>query len=308
MRVQDRRRWLPALFALIAAGCASAPGTPSAPVAVTPRDMASLTYTGILEQPVTLTDGLYEGAPYQAGAAARPRVALVRDLVIRGDLDGDGVEDAAAILTASTGGSGSFVYVAAASGATGQPRNVGTVLLGDRVDIRAFEIDGGNIRLRILEAGPGDAACCPMHQVVRVLGVGNGALLPLARIERGRLTPASLAGTRWKLTHFDIGDPAPAGPEVTLEFGENGDFGGGSGCNRYMGQLKAGESGQLEVGPVAGTRMACEGPAMTVEDRYLKLVGGIHQLGFYNTRLALTYHTDETAGVLLFQPDVAPNE
>jgi heat shock protein HslJ len=308
MRVQDLRRWLPALFALAAAGCASAPPAPSGPVAITPADLASLTYTGILEQPVTLTDGVYEGPPYQAGAAARPRVALVRDLVIQGDLDGDGVDDAAAILSASTGGSGSFVYLAAASGATGEPRNVGTVLLGDRVDIRTFEIDGGNIRLRILEAGPGDAACCPMQQVSRVFGVGNGALLPLARIEAGRLSPVSLAGTRWRLTHFDIGEPAPSGPEVTLEFGENGNFGGDSGCNRYMGRLETTDSGQLEAGPVAGTRKACEGPAMAVEDRYLALVGGTHQVGFYNTRLALTYHSGESAGVLLFERAVAPNE
>ena len=280
MPVQYLRRWIPALFALAAAGCASTPPAPSAPVAVTPGDLASMTYTGILEQPVTLVDGAYEGAPYQPDAAARPRVILVRDLVIQGDLDGDGVDDAAAILSASTGGSGSFVYLAAASGATGQPLNVGTVLLGDRVDVRTFEIDAGNIRLGIIEAGPGDAACCPMQQVTRVFGVGDGALLPLARIETGRLSPMSLAGTRWRLTHFDIGDPAPSGPEVTLEFGENGDFGGGSGCNRYMGRFGTTDSGQLEVGPVAGTRMACEGPAMAVEDRYLRLVGGIHQLGF----------------------------
>ncbi len=308
MLVQDRRRWLPALLALLAAGCASQPEGPAVPVAVTPGDLASLTYTGILAQPVTLADGRYEGAPYEAGAAARPSVTLIGDLVVLGDLDGDGVEDAAAILAANTGGSGSFVYLAAASGASGRPRNVGTVLLGDRVDIRTFEIDGGNIRLRTLEAGPGDAACCPMQQVSRVFGVAAGNLLPLARIETGRLSPASLAGTRWRLTHFDIGEPAPSAPEVTLELGDNGDFGGGSGCNRYMGQIRTDEAGRLAVGPVAGTMMACEAAAMAVEDRYLRLVGGIHQLGFYNTRLALTYHSEDEAGVLLFERAVAPHE
>ena len=308
MLAQDRRRCVPALLALLAAGCASPPESPPVPVAVTPEDLASLTYTGILEQPVALADGQYEGAPYEAGAAARPRVTLVRDLVVLGDLDGDGVEDAAAILSASTGGSGSFVYLAAASGASGSPRNVGTVLLGDRVDVRGFEIDGGNIRLRLIEAGPNDPACCPTQQVLRVFGVGNGALLPLGRIEGGPLSPASLAGTHWRLTHFDLGEPAPGAPAVTLEFREDGDFGGHSGCNRYMGQLRPGEAGRLEVGPVAGTRMACGPPMMAVEDRYLRLVGGIHQLGFYNARLALTYHVDEEAGVLLFEPAVAPHE
>jgi hypothetical protein len=65
----------------------------------------------------------------------------------RGDLDGDGDEDAALVLLHRTGGTGTFYYVAAAlQGAEGY---IGTraVLLGDRVAVQAVQIRNGVVRV-----------------------------------------------------------------------------------------------------------------------------------------------------------------
>jgi heat shock protein HslJ len=296
--------------AAILAGCASPATEPRATraVPVTAEDVAGLTYTGILDEPVTLVDGAWEGEPYVAGSAARPRVTLSRELVRNGDLDGDGTEDAAAIITATGGGSGAFVHLAFVSGAGGAPANAGTVLLGDRVDIRSFDIDAGHARLRLLEAGPDDPACCPMQEVLLIFGMVDGQLQQLGRIEMGRLSASSLAGTTWRLTHFDIGEAAPAEPPVSLQINADGQFAGDSGCNRYMGRMAIGEAGQLELGPVASTQRMCPADVMQVEDRYLQRIGGLRQIGFFNARLALTWQAGEDAGVLLFEPDEAGDE
>jgi heat shock protein HslJ len=296
--------------AAILAGCASPTTEPRATraVPVTAGDVAGLTYTGILDEPVTLVDGAWEGQPYVPDGAARPRVTLSRELVRTGDLTGDGTDDAAAIITATGGGSGAFVHLAVVSGSGGAPASVGTMLLGDRVDIRSFDIDAGHARLRLLVAGPDDPACCPMQEVLLIFGLVDGQLQQLGRIEMGRLSPSSLAGTTWRLTHFDIGQAAPAEPPVSLQIHADGQLAGDSGCNRYMGRMAIGEAGQLELGPIAGTRRMCPGDVMEVEDRYLQRLGGIRQIGFFNARLALTWHAGDDAGVLLFEPGDAGNE
>ena len=152
----DKRRasllgLLIAVFALVLSACiapvepAQAPSDEQMPAAadsseLTIEQLGNATYGGIYDEPVTLTDGYYEGEPFVEGGASRPIVQLIEDTVIYGDLNGDGIDDAAMLLVENSGGSGVFTYVGAQLNQDGQPVDAGTVLLGDRTQIQSAVI------------------------------------------------------------------------------------------------------------------------------------------------------------------------
>ena len=67
------------------------------------------------------------------------------------------------------------------------------------------------------------------------------------------------------------GKPLPAGIRPTLVVSNELRGSGHSGCNRYSATTYPGYNGQMRIGPVALTRMACPGPAMAVESAYLRI-------------------------------------
>ena len=89
------------------------------------------------------------------GDASRPIVEYISELY--GDLDGDGVEDAAVFLVENNGGTGNFIYVAAQLNQNGLPVDAGAVWIEDRIQIKAAAIENGQIKLEITAEGPGDS-------------------------------------------------------------------------------------------------------------------------------------------------------
>lgn len=81
------------------------------------------------------------------------------------------------------------------------------------------------------------------------------------------VTAAELAGTTWVLIDLD-GSEELLGAAPTLEIGEDGTVGGSAGCNTYSGPYAA-EGMEISIGPLATTKMACEGPAGDIERTYL---------------------------------------
>jgi hypothetical protein len=78
-----------------------------------------------------------------------------------GDLNGDGVEDAAIILVENSGGTGQFESVVAVYNSGGAPVQAGQSILGDRVQVKSMDISSGVIHLDMLVHGPTDPMCCP---------------------------------------------------------------------------------------------------------------------------------------------------
>lgn len=112
---------------------------------------------------------------------------------------------------------------------------------------------------------------------------------------------ATIAGTEWVLREWGRDESVPAKPEVTLLFTE-GRFTGHSGCNRYFASVKEEHgTGQITVGPVGGTRMACPEPVMAVETRFLERLGRVKQFGFLGPRLTLSYEQDGDWNSMLFE-------
>jgi heat shock protein HslJ len=110
-----------------------------------------------------------ENGEYREPAApdsAEEIVVLLTDSVATGDLNGDGIPDAAVVLATNSGGSGVFIDLAVVVVEDGQPVNVAITPLGDRVQINSLTIQDGQIVVDMVVQGPDDPMCCPTQQVV----------------------------------------------------------------------------------------------------------------------------------------------
>ena len=139
--------------------------------------LKNATYSGfsVHDGPVKLLDGHWEGAPYAEGGASRPSVHFVDDFYRTGRVAD---RDIAVIFVAeSTGGSGTYLYVAVVDKKEGALVNTSTAPVGDRVQIRDARFENSAIIVDVLQAGPGDAACCPGELATRRWRLENDHLV-----------------------------------------------------------------------------------------------------------------------------------
>ena len=275
----------------------------AAPVLAAPPAMealANLSYQGIYEHPVTLTQGIYEGEPFVAGGAARPRVELLPQPAVHTDMDGDGREDAFVLLSESSGGSGSFLYLAAVTNGESGLATVGTAKIGDPVQVISLTADAGVASLEYVTTGPEEARCCPSQVIAARYGLQDGELKVLSQAERDRLSLATISEIPWQLTRLDWEEPLPDTLSVTAEI-RDGQIAGFSGCNRYFGPISAPRPDRLAIGPLGATLMACPEPASLVEARYLEALGSAKQFGFYLGQLTIRYGEGERGGTLIYR-------
>ena len=100
-----------------------------------------------------LKQGAYEEAIPDSSAKT---VVKLGTQTAFGDLDGNGSEDAVAILQTSSGGSGDSTYVAAVLNDAGVAKPVASIFLGDRIVVKSLSIAGGKITASWLDRKPGD--------------------------------------------------------------------------------------------------------------------------------------------------------
>ena len=84
---------------------------------------------------------------------------------------------------------------------------------------------------------------------------------------------ADLAGTSWTLVSIG-GTPVVEGSGPHLTFGADGNASGSTGCNSMTGTY-ATDGAALTFGPMATTRMACEGDLMAQEAEVLEALAAI---------------------------------
>ena len=299
---QIRHQLILILFSIVSTGLAiqTSHAYHGAP---TIAELENATYTGIEDGAVTLSNGHWEGPPWEEGAASIPQVDLAGDMHFTGDLDGDGKHETAAILWQNSGGTGNYVYIAVMNRENGDVSNLATVLVGDRVRIRGGEITDGKITLRVLQAGKGDGMCCPTMLATRNWSLNNGQLIEEDIQETGTLSLSMMEGSKWVLTHMDRNKPVPEGAEVTLDF--NGErISGKSACNRYSAGIEQGKvADEIKIGQSMSTMMACPDELMNIEREFLALLSRVTGFSFYAGRLTLNGNNeDETPFSLLFKP------
>ena len=149
----------------------------SLPLPLTEQALDNLEYSGIYDQAVKLSGGEYAGLPFVEGGSSRPTIALQTHSY--GDLDQDGVADAVVVLVENSGGSGSFIYLAAVLNENGVPMNTSTILLGDRVKVQSVQVADGQIKVSALTHAPEDPLCCPTQQVEMTYLLEAGQLIQL---------------------------------------------------------------------------------------------------------------------------------
>ena len=272
-------------------------------------ELANATYKGIFEEPLTMTDGKWEGEPFVAGGASRPTAGLVDGFRLTGDLNQDGAEEAVVLLWSSSGGSGTFDYIAIMGfGREGEVVDLATIPLGDRVQLRSAHLLEGRVELDLIQAGPEDAACCPGQKVKSTIVLAEDDEMEITTEDQGRISLDELAGN-WALTHFSRDEPLGQDFEFTLKF-DGKRVGGKAACNIYSARIKAGEGpGEVSLDrPSVMTRMICPTEYKAAEKRYLKTLQRVTSFSFQAGRLMLHWRQEEDAGTLVFSSYEAGNE
>lgn len=290
---------------LATGGCASdrttATGTKApVPGAIAPQELLSASFTGIDAAPVHLKSGKFIGDTFTAEGVSRPEVRLVPELQIHGDLNNDNLPEALVLLTASSGGSGNYTYLALMGRRAGQLKNLDTVLLGDRVQIRNLTASGRNITAELVAHGPEDPACCPKTIVRQEWRLIEDRLISQSIVDVGPLSLRLLDGVTWELVSM-----SPANSRLSLDgisLQVNGQqLSGSGGCNRYQTSITHADAGALSLGPIAATQRACGDPRDATEIRFLSALQSTHQLGFSFGNLALSFASEQGTGRLLFR-------
>ena len=250
--------------------------------------------------PISLRDGVYEGPSPPPGSVFRRRVTLWTRPLVFGDLAAVHGEKAVALLSISEGGSGSFVYVGVFQKRSGRVADVGMALVGDRVEVRGLSIVDGTVVLDVVEAGAGDALCCPGQLARKSYAFRDGALTLVSSSVTRRLSLAALGDGEWTLVNLDR-QPLPQGARPPTAVFEGTRVSGFGGCNRYFGQVVEKSPGAIVVGPLAGTKMACPSPAMEVEDRFLSAMSQVTRYSFVGGHLVLSGVDRGTSRELTFE-------
>ena len=115
---------------------------------------------------------------YGDGATERVQAGLLADLVAFGDLDGDLIADAAAVVFINPGGSGTFIHLLAMHDREGTPVQAAREFLGDRVRVQSITISGRRIFVTMLAHGAGDGLCCSSVEVRRAFTLQGRRLVP----------------------------------------------------------------------------------------------------------------------------------
>lgn len=116
------------------------------------------------------------------------------------------------------------------------------------------------------------------------------------------MVPDELIGREWRLTHFDRAETSPEAVNITLRFDADR-ISGNAGCNNYFAGLTAGDRpGDIIIGAIGATRMACLQQIMKVESRFLEALADVVRYDLDGERLALTYRQESGEHTLLLIP------
>ncbi len=128
----------------------SQPNKPNSSLALQQLQNAEYHIESTTDDRFQLTDGEYRKKILPDSASER----IVRlSHHVAGNLDNTDGEDAAVILIEEPGGSGTFYYLAVVVNRDGNPDNVATTFLGDRVKVKALDIEEEEIVVHMLTRG-----------------------------------------------------------------------------------------------------------------------------------------------------------
>lgn len=221
-------------------------------------------------------DGVYT-APSAPGSAGMTTVSLFGEPVY-GDLDKDGDEDAAVLLTYTTEGSGTFFYAAIARKNGDIYTSTNTLFLGDRIAPQTVNIQDGRAVYNYAERKESDSMTTPpslgkslwIHLDPTTGEIGEWVKDFEGEVDASKM---NLEMKKWQwVDSVEMGEymvPKKAGV-FTLTF-KDGQVSVGTDCNTMGGSYTMSGS-KLTFGPLASTLMYCEGSQETMFGTMLGLV------------------------------------
>jgi len=134
--------------------------TPGIPDSLTAEVRNADYQLGFSEQirTVRLTEGHYQES--EPGSTDYVSVSMT-DFIARGDLNGDGENEAVAVVSENYGGSGSFVFLVVYQVANEKPAFLTSIFLDDRPMVNALEVENGEIFVDAVIHNVDDPMCCP---------------------------------------------------------------------------------------------------------------------------------------------------
>lgn len=123
---------------------------------------------------VQLIDGRFqEGTP---GSEEFLSVSAT-GLFARGDLNGDGEDEAATLVTETYGGSGSFVFLAVYQYLNNEPVFLTSIFIDDQPLFNGLAIEDGEIFVDVAIHNSDDPTCCPSRKTKRHYFLNGGNLI-----------------------------------------------------------------------------------------------------------------------------------
>ncbi len=279
------------------------PSPASAPEGLAPADLAGATYQSEFTQDgtATLVNGEYSEAA-APGSATETKVRLMQEYTEYGELNGQPV--AVTVLVTDPGGSGTFYSMHVMTNQEGQPVNVASTSLGDRVQINSITVANNQIVVDMVQAGPDDPMCCPSQQVIKTYEVQGDQLVEVSSevVESAAGGGGELVGTvwQWEQTAMNNDDTfVPDSPsDYTVEFKDDGTVNIKADCNTANGTYTFDGSSITMNDPFAMTMAMC--PPGSLSEEFVKQLTGIAIYFFEGENLYLDLKFD--SGTMKFSP------
>jgi len=230
-----------------------------------------------------------------APGSATETIVLLSPWIASGELNGEPA--VAAILITDPGGSGTFYDLAVVVERDGQPVNVASTHLGDRIQINSLDIENNQIIVDMISHGPDDPMCCPTQQVIETYELQGEELVETSSQADGG--GSDLVGVVWNWEKLEesndniivVDDPG----QYTLEFLPEGQVSVKADCNNGNGTYEV--SGNLITIDIMAVTMAmC--PPDSLSDQYLKDLGEVVSYMIKDGKLALALKYD--SGIMTF--------
>lgn len=147
---------LPLVIILLLAACSDEQGTPMSTYPQTPtfEQLANLRYQTVFGKGGSVQ--LRQGSRRMRTAFGSNRIYATIQLAetyATGDLDGDGVPDAAAVLVSSPGGVGTFLELQTVINQPGGLRQAASAYLTELAQVSSVKIEAGEIKVTLLSKG-----------------------------------------------------------------------------------------------------------------------------------------------------------
>jgi heat shock protein HslJ len=226
------------------------------------KDPKNTTYT-IDGHAITLKDGVAEKGSLFSSSKTTARY-FGNEVKI--DLNNDGREDVAFLLTQETGGSGTFYYVVAALNMENGYIGSNAFFLGDRIAPQTTGKNGKVVIVNYADRTPGES-----FAIKPSVGKSIGLLLDAEKLQfnevainfNGNPSKLTLSGKTWawiKTSYNDGAEITPLKPKIfDIVFWSSGSFAVATDCNSVGGRYTA-KGGQISFSNIIhGSRKVCAG-------------------------------------------------